>query len=346
MTADLRLSSDEEPGYSRRRFGKGFAYYDAGGHKVENDTLKARLDALAVPPAYRNVWYCRDEKGHIQATGYDDKGRKQYRYHDEYRLHAEADKFEGLPKFGRALPRIRKQVARDLRRRSLARETVLAAVVRLMDTAHLRIGNDQYSRTNKSFGATTLRNRHVERLKTRLKVSFRAKHGVEREVTITEPALVRIIGEAHELPGQQLFQYVDEDGAVRRIGSADVNAYLREISGTDFTAKNFRTWGASRLAMAIIADHHRRREPLTLKMLLEPVADALGNTPAVTRSSYIHPELIEAVKANPDAPLGTMRLTRRPRARLSRAETQLLAFLEHRPGTGRRRLLKLLRGES
>lgn len=192
MSAQLRHSNDEEPGYTRRKFGKGYAYYNAGGHKVSDDRIKARLNALAMPPAYRNVWFCRDANGHIQATGYDDKGRKQYRYHDEYRLQQEADKFERTAEFGAALPRIRKCVARDLRKRTLTRESVLAAIVRLLDTQHLRIGNRQYAKANKSFGLTTLTERHVERLKTRLKVSFRGKHGVERDVTIAEPALPAI----------------------------------------------------------------------------------------------------------------------------------------------------------
>lgn len=345
MPADLRQSSDEEPGYTRRKFGKGFAYYDVAGRKVKDAKIKERLNKLAVPPAYRNVWYCKDERGHIQATGYDDKNRKQYRYHDEYRLHAEADKFARTAEFGEALPKIRRRVAKDLRRRSLTRETVLAAVVRLLDTAHLRIGNRQYARKNKSFGITTLTERHVERLKTRLKVSFRGKHGVERDVTISEPALVRILSECQDLGGQQLFTYVNGDGEPRAIDSADVNAYLKDISGTDFTAKQFRTWGASKLAMEGILAARKARQPLSVANLIEPVAEALGNTPAVTRSSYIHPLLVEAVKAEPLDPLKGKKLIKRARRGLSRAETQLLAFLDGSPRSMRRRLLDALRGE-
>ncbi|MBW0145423.1 DNA topoisomerase IB [Sphingomicrobium clamense] len=343
MPADLRQSNDEEPGYSRRRFGKGFAFYDAGGHKVEDEAIKKRLNALAVPPAYRNVWYCRDENGHIQATGYDEKGRKQYRYHDEYRLHAEADKFARTAEFGKALPKIRKRVAKDLRKRKLSRETVLAAVVRLLDTAHLRIGNRRYAKGNKSFGLTTLRVRHVERLKTRLKVNFRGKHGVKRDVTITEPALVRILSECQDLPGQELFQYLDDNGKRRTIDSADVNDYLRAISGTDFTAKKFRTWGASKLAMEEILAAKKERRPLSVANLIEPVAEALGNTPAVTRSSYIHPLLVEAVKAEPLDPLKGKKPVKRKRRGLSKAETQLLAFLDGDKKSMRRRLLNVLR---
>lgn len=345
MPADLRQSSDEEPGFTRRKFGKGYAYYDVAGRKVEDDKVKERLNALAVPPAYRNVWYCKDPRGHIQATGYDDKNRKQYRYHEEYRLHAEADKFARTVEFGEALPKIRKRVAKDLRKRTLGRDTVLAAVVRLLDTQHLRIGNRRYARMNKSFGLTTLRVRHVERLKTRLKVNFRGKHGIERDVTITEPALVRILSDCQDLPGQELFQYINDDGNRRTVDSADVNDYIREISGTDFTAKQFRTWGASKLAMEEILDAGKKRQPLSVANLIEPVAEALGNTPAVTRSSYIHPLLVEAVKEHPLDPLKGKRIVKRSRRRLSRAETQLLAFLDGNNRSMRRRLLDALRPE-
>lgn len=344
MPAALRHSSDDEPGYSRRKFGKGYAYYDSEGNKLEDADEKKRLDSLAVPPAYRDVWYCADAGGHIQATGYDDKGRKQYRYHDEYRLLAEADKFAGMVEFGSALPAIRRAVKRDLRRRTLTRETVLAAVVRLLDTQHLRIGNRRYAKTNKSFGLTTLRRGHVDRLKTRLKVSFRGKHGVERDMTIAEPALVRIISECHDLPGQQLFKYVGDDGSPRDIDSSDVNDYLKRVSGSEFTAKAFRTWGASKLAMEEILDARKERRALSVANLIEPVAEALGNTPAVTRSSYIHPLLVEAVKAEPLDPLADARIVHRRRRGLSKAETQLLAFLGHDKRSLRRRLLATLRG--
>ena len=222
---------------------------------------------------------------------------------------------------------------------------MLAAVVRLLDTAHLRIGNRRYARDNKSFGLTTLRVRHVERLKTRLKVNFRGKHGVERDVTITEPALVRILSDCQDLPGQELFQYLTEDGQQRTIDSADVNDYIRAISGTDFTAKKFRTWGASKLAMEEILDARRERRPLSVANLVEPVAEALGNTPAVTRSSYIHPLLVEAVKDNPLDPLSTTRIVKRKRRHFSKAETQLLAFLDGDKRSMRRRLLDALRPE-
>ncbi|WP_265562125.1 DNA topoisomerase IB [Sphingomicrobium arenosum] len=342
----LRHSSDEEPGYTRVRRGKGWSYHRPGGEKLKNERTVARLNALAVPPAYRDVWYCRDENGHIQATGMDEKGRKQYRYHDDFRALAEAEKFAALADFGRRLPRIRRKVEKALRRRTLTRETVIAAIVRLLDENHLRIGNRQYARTNKSYGATTLTTGHVEKLKTRLKLSYRAKHGVERAITITDPALVRIVGECHELPGQHLFQYVGEDGAPRQIDSNDVNDFLKRVSRADISAKHFRTWGASAMAVEEVTAALAEEEPPTLKRIVEPVAAALGNTPAVTRSSYIHPAILDAVKERPEDPFRGVRRPRRTRRRMSREETFLLAFLDHQgpPPSWRRRLARRLAG--
>ena len=340
---DLRHSSDAEPGYTRIRRGKGWSYHDAKGDKVDDPDVIERLDALAMPPAYRDVWYCADENGHVQATGIDDKGRKQYRYHDAFREAAEEEKFAALADFGRALPRIRKKLDKQLRKRKLTRKTVLAAALRLLDRAHLRVGNDHYARTNKSFGATTLRDRHVERLKTRLKVSFAGKHGTSRNVTITEPALVRIIGGARDLPGERLFQYEAEDGAIRAIDSNDVNDYLRELAGEDFTAKTFRTWGASAMAMRRVDDLVQAGERITLKSVIEPVAEHLGNTPAVTRSSYVHPAIIEAIKDQPLDPFGAIDFPKRRGRRLSRPETDLLHLIDPDGKAPRRRLSDLFR---
>lgn len=339
----LRQSSDSEPGYTRVRRGKGFSYHDEEGKRVDDPAVIERLNALAIPPAYDDVWFCKDAQGHVQATGVDEKGRKQYRYHDDFRAAAEAAKFDRCAAFGRALPRIRKHLSRQLRRRKLTRDTVLAAALALIDNSLIRIGNRVYSKSNKSFGATTLRTRHVKRLKTRLKVNFNGKHGAERNVTITEPALVRILGECHELPGHQLFQYVDDDGRVRAIDSSHVNAYLQEISGEDFTAKQFRTWGASAMAMEEIQSQLAAGEPLTLKSVVEPVAEALGNTPTVARSSYIHPDLIDAIKDRPKDPFAGRALPRRKRKHLSLAETQLIAFLDPGGKLPRRHLRDYLR---
>nr|WP_246333029.1 DNA topoisomerase IB [Sphingomicrobium lutaoense] len=343
----MRHSNDSEPGYCRVRRGKGFSYQDENGKHIDDPEIIERLNALAIPPAYDDVWYCKDADGHIQATGVDDKGRKQYRYHDDYRAAAEAAKFERCAAFGHALPRIRKKLTQQLRRRKLTRETVLAAALTLIDNSLIRIGNRTYAKSNKSFGATTLRRGHVKRLKTRLKVNFKGKHGTERNVTISEPALVRILGDCHDLPGQQLFQYLDDDGETRAIDSSDVNQYLQELSGEDFTAKMFRTWGASAMAMEKIHDVLASDDPLTLKSVVEPVAEALGNTPTVARSSYIHPKLIEAIKERPDDPFDGQRLPRRKRKYLSLSETRLLAFLDPHgklPRRSMRDYLRLRRG--
>ena len=343
---NLRHSSDDEPGYTRVRRGKGWSYHDENGDKLADKAEIARLSSLAVPPAYADVWYCKDANGHIQATGKDERGRKQYRYHDDYRDLAETAKFDRCVEFGAALPKIRRTVEKHLRRRKLQREPVLAAIVRLLDTAHLRIGNRTYARTNKSFGATTLQHRHVEKLKTRIKLNYRAKHGIERDITVTDASITRIVGELHELPGQALFQYEDDKGRMREVTSSDVNAYLKEISGTDFTAKHFRTWGASRRAFEEIETQMKSGEKITLKSIVEPVAAALGNTPAVTRSSYIHPAILEAVKDRPLDPLGDAKLPTRGRKRLERSEARLIAFLE--PGamkpTKRARIARFLKG--
>lgn len=339
---DLRHSSDSEPGFTRVRRGKGFSYHDEKGNRIRDEQVIDRLKSLAIPPAYKDVWFCKDECGHVQATGVDDRGRKQYRYHDEFRALAEAAKFDRCAEFGRALPRIRKKLSRQLRRRKLTRETVLAAVLSLIDNSLIRVGNEQYAKANGSFGATTLRTRHVDRLKTRLKVNFKGKHGTERDVTITEPALVRILSNCHDLPGQQLFQYVD-DGEVRAIDSSDVNTYLQQISGRDFTAKQFRTWGASAMAMEEMTEALKAGDTLTLKSIVEPVAEALGNTPSVTRGSYIHPDLIDAIKDSPRDPFAGHDLPRRKRKRLSLAETRLLAFLDPDGKLPRRHLRDFLR---
>ncbi|MDQ3074940.1 MAG: DNA topoisomerase IB [Pseudomonadota bacterium] len=294
-----------------------------------------RLNALALPPAYVEAWFCKDANGHIQATGKDARGRKQYRYHADFRAKQDASKYDGCAEFGTALPKIRKRVEADLKRRTLNRETVLAAVVRLLDTEHMRIGNEQYARANQSFGLSTLRSRHVRRKNGKMRMRYAGKHGIVHEATISDSNLKRIVGKCQDLSGQMLFQYINGDGDPHPITSADVNAYIREASGGDFTAKHFRTWGASVIffeQLLASADHERQ----TLKTVLEPVADALGNTPTMSRKSYVHPCLIEALAGNSRDPLDGMT---RPRARLrlSSAETAFLAYLRRKPRKSRRK---------
>lgn len=321
----LRHSSDSDPGYTRKRMGRYWAYFDEDGERVTDRETIDRLNSIALPPAYEKAWFCKHPNGHLQATGIDARGRKQYRYHADYRARRDKKKYSGTLEFGAALPRLRRKVAGDLKKRKLGRDAVLAAIVRLLDTQHLRVGNEQYAKDNNSFGATTLRSRHVKRKGAKLMMRFKGKHGIVREVPITEANLKRIVGRCQDLPGQNLFQYVDEDGEPCPITSADVNDYIREATGGDFTAKNFRTWGASVIAfeMLLEAEEHRR---VSLKTVLEPVAEALGNTPAISRKSYVHPKLIEAARESPRDPLNGMG---RPRARkwLSSAEVGLLDFL-------------------
>ena len=321
----LRHSSDSEPGITRKRQGRYWAYFDADGKRITDRAEIDRLNAIGLPPAYEDAWFCADPNGHLQATGIDARGRKQYRYHADFRAKRESAKYEGLLEFGKALPKLRRRVEQDLKRRALSREAVLAAVVRLLDTEHIRIGNEQYAKENKSFGATTLRRRHLKRTGQGLMMRFTGKHGVVHEVKITDGNLKRICKRCQDLPGQMLFQYVNGDGEPKPITSGDVNDYIREATGADFTAKHFRTWGASVIAcdqMLKKAEDAR----ISVKTVVEPVAEALGNTPAISRKSYVHPKLLDAVKAAPRDPLDGMERPR-GRKRLSSAEVGLLEFL-------------------
>ncbi|WP_395622324.1 DNA topoisomerase IB [Sphingomonas daechungensis] len=323
----LRHSSDSEPGYTRRKQGRYWQYFDESGARVTDRETIERLNAIALPPAYENAWFCKDENGHLQATGIDARGRKQYRYHLGFRARRDKKKYTGTLEFGLSLPKIRARVAADLKKRALSRDAVLAAVVRLLDTGYLRIGNEQYAKANKSFGATTLRSRHLRRKGNKLTMRFTGKHGIVHEVPITDSNLRRIVSKCQDLPGQHLFQYMAEDGEACAVSSADVNAYIREASGGDFTAKNFRTWGASVIAfeqMLTATEFEKAR--IRLKTVLEPVAEALGNTPAISRKSYVHPKLIEAARDRPRNPLNGLK---RPRERkwLSAEEVGLLKFL-------------------
>jgi DNA topoisomerase-1 len=287
------------------------------------------LNSIALPPAYKDAWFCKDPDGHLQATGIDDRGRKQYRYHPDFRARAEASKFAGLAEFGKALPKIRRQVDLDLRSPALSKDKVVAAVIRLLDDEYLRVGNQEYAKQNKSFGATTLLSRQVHDDGRKVKMRFKGKSGVQHEVTITDRTLRRIVRQLQELPGQPLFQYVNGDGNPRHVTSNDVNDYIREVTGGDFTAKHFRTWGATVLAFEQMLDkaEHAR---LSVNTMIEPVAEALGNTVAMSRKAYVHPALIAAVKERPRDPLNGLE---RPRKRkwLSSCEVALIPFLTKAP---------------
>lgn len=296
--ARLRYVSDAEPGYSRRRVGKGFAYRDEHGRRLRNAAEIERIRSLAIPPAWRDVWICADPAGHLQAVGRDARGRKQYRYHPRWRHVRDETKFEHVLAFGRALPKLRRRVEADLLRPGLPREKVLAAVVRLMEHTLARVGNVEYARANGTHGLTTLRNRHVRVHGAQIEVDFKGKHGIRHHKVLADPTLARIVKNCSDLPGEELFQYVDESGERRAVTSQDVNDYLREVTGRPVTAKDFRTWAATNLALLAIATAGETRA--TKKQVLrivESVAGELCNTPAVCRNSYIHPRVLEAYAA-------------------------------------------------
>ena len=324
----LRFTDLSSPGITRKRIGRAWGYFDAEGKRITNRDEIERLNAIGLPPAYSDAWFCPQPHGHIQAVGVDARGRRQYRYHPDFRARREADKYKGCRDFGRALPKIRRQVDRDLKRKALDKQRVVAAVVYLLDEEKIRVGNAQYARDNKSYGATTLLSRHVRRKHGRVLMRFAGKHGIVHEVPLTDRRLARVVKRCQELPGQMLFQYVNGDGEPQAVTSADVNDYIREASGGDFTAKHFRTWGASVIAFEQLLEKEDDKR-ISVATVLEPVAEALGNTPAMSRKAYVHPLLIEATKDNPRDPLGRMV---RPRARkwLSSAEVGFLKFLDRR----------------
>jgi DNA topoisomerase I len=295
--AGLRYVSDAVPGIVRRRRGKAFHYRHAGGGPVRDRRTLGRIRALAIPPAWRDVWICSADDGHLQATGRDARRRKQYRYHRRWREVRDETKYGRLIPFAAALPRIRRRVARDLARPGLPRAKVLATVVRLLETTRARIGNEEYARENESFGLTTLRERQVRVEGSKLRFRFRGKSGVEHAIELDDRRLARIVRRMQDLPGEELFRYVADDGETRRIESADVNAYLKEASGEDFTSKDFRTWAGTvvtaRALYRIGTFDTQAEAKRNVVQAIEAVAGALGNTKAVCRKCYIHPEVLE-----------------------------------------------------
>ncbi|HEY0179448.1 MAG TPA: DNA topoisomerase IB [Dokdonella sp.] len=289
----LRYVTDAEPGYRRERRGKGFAYVDHRGRPLKDARVLARIRALAIPPAYTDVWICPIPHGHLQATARDARGRKQYRYHAEWRRARDETKFARTIAFAEALPALRRRVARDLRLRGVPREKVLAAIVRLLDRTRIRVGNEEYARANGSYGLSTMRNRHVSVHGDEVRFLFRGKSGRKHEVALSDKRVAAVLRRCRDLPGQHLFQYVG-DGRVQRIGSGDVNAYLREVMRGDFTAKDFRTWSASVVVARELVTHAERGEAADLKAAIAVAAETLGNTPAVCRRAYLHPAVAEA----------------------------------------------------
>ena len=293
----LVFSSDADPGIARLRSGRGFRYVGPNGRAIRDSTVLDRIRALAIPPAWTDVWICRDPRGHLQAVGRDVRGRKQPRYHATWRARRDDEKFARLAAFGQALPAIRRRVDRDLRQADLSRERVLATVVRLLEVTYLRVGNEEYARTNRSFGLTTLRHRHVSVSASGLRFHFRGKGGKTHTVGVRDRRLARVVARCQDLPGQELFKYVDDDGEPRSIESADVNEYIREAAGIEVTAKDFRTWAGTLLAFrSLRASRGTSRTEIqaSLKRSIDEVAAALGNTPAVSRQSYIAPAIVRA----------------------------------------------------
>lgn len=295
--AGLRYVSDEKPGITRRKSGAGFAYRMPNGAPVRDKAALERIRSLAVPPAYRDVWICPHANGHIQATGRDDKGRKQYRYHPRWREVRDAAKFDHMMEFAAALPGIRARVAADMRKQGLPRERVLATIVHLLETTLIRVGNDDYVKQNGSFGLTTLRNRHVKVEGDELRFAFKGKSGKSWRLGLQDRRVARIVRQSQELPGQELFQYVDADGQPRDVSSDDVNEYLREIAGAEVTAKDFRTWAGTVLAALALQECERFTNQAgakrNIRAAIESVAARLGNTPTICRKCYVHPEILD-----------------------------------------------------
>ena len=296
-SAGLRYVRDDRAGITRKTGALGFRYYRPDGRPLKSPTDLKRIRALAIPPAWTHVWICPDPRGHLQATGRDARGRKQYRYHPDWRAHRDGDKFDRLEAFAAVLPLVRARTAADLARPGLPREKVLATVVQLLERSLIRVGNDEYAKANKSFGLTTLRDQHVEVNGSTLRFQFRGKSGKRHSVGINDRRLARIVKQCRDLPGQELFQYIDAGGHTQDVTSADVNTYLREISGTDFTAKDFRTWFGTVLAATALREFHHADSKAAAKRntlrAIEAVAGVLGNTPAVCRKSYIHPAILD-----------------------------------------------------
>lgn len=322
--AELRWISSDQPGFNRRRCGRGFSYRHPDGSLVRDPELRRRFTELVIPPAWIDVWICVDPRGHVQATGVDAAGRKQYRYHDRWSLVRDAKKFSRMVPFGRSLPRLRRRIRDDLRRPELDRRRVLATAARLLDTVHLRVGNRRYTEQNESYGLTTLEHDHVEVDAGELTFSFIGKSGQEREGQCTDPQIARVVRECLEIPGDTLLRYLDAEGEPQTIDSGDVNGYL----GDGFTAKDFRTWSGTVLAIEALLDEGpdtEDPEPVLRTMVCE-VSEQLGNTPATCREYYIHPRVFEAYRDDRLEPLTTTQL--QPIRGLRKSEVQALELLD------------------
>jgi DNA topoisomerase I len=336
-SAGLRYVNEGDPGITREPAARDFRYRDAHGRRITDARTLGRIKRLAIPPAWTEVWICPNENGHIQATGRDARRRKQYRYHPDWRATRDQSKYERMIAFAQALPRIRRRITRDLRRRGLGREKVLATMVRLLETTLVRVGNEEYARTNGAFGLSTMRDRHAKVKRDTVEFSFRGKSGKYHRIALHDPGIARIVQQVQDLPGQELFQYVDAEGRTQDIKSDDVNAYLRDIAGEEFSAKDFRTWAGTVLAAIALqqfeAFETKTQAKKNLVAAVERVAQRLGNTPAVCRKCYIHPAILDSYLTG-----ATIRvMLKKTEAALayglpalSGAEGAVLAFLQQR----------------
>lgn len=337
--AKLRYVSDRKPGISRVKTEEGFQFFDPKGVQITEESEIARIKKLAIPPAYADVWICADPRGHLQAVGRDARGRKQYRYHPNWRVVRDEAKYGKMLTFGRVLPKIREQVQHDLRLHGLPKRKVLAAIVALLEKTMMRVGNEEYAKENKSYGLTTLRHRHIKVKGGHVEFDFRGKHGITHHIDLDDRRLARIVERCRDLPGQDLFQFIDHDGERHGVGSEDVNHYLHEISGEAITAKDFRTWAATNLAAELLSELEKFDSQAVAKKevvkAVENVAKQLGNTPAICRKCYIHPavfegyldgSLAEGLKRRADD------LLDHPQAGLTAQEVALTAFLSRRLG--------------
>jgi DNA topoisomerase I len=337
--AGLRYVSDDQPGYTRKAKGDDFEYFDTEGKPIRDEQRLLRIKRIGIPPAYTDVWICPAPNGHIQAIGRDARHRKQYRYHERWRDLRDENKYERILVFGEALPKIRKRVNTDLGLPELPRNKVLATIVQLLERTFIRVGNEEYARDNKSFGLTTMQDRHVEVKGSKLRFRFRGKSGIQHDVDVTDRRTAKIISKLQDLPGQELFQYVDEKSEVGAINSQDVNDYLREITGEDFTAKDFRTWAGTVLAAialnAVGAFETKKQAKANIKNALNAVSKILRNTPAICRKCYVHPAIFETYLSG-NAIEGLRRKTEEALQNqdvdLRSTETAVLKFLQTRLG--------------
>jgi DNA topoisomerase I len=340
--AGLVYTHDGRPGIRRAKAGRAFRYLDARGKPAKAKDLK-RIRALVIPPAWKDVWICPDPRGHLQATGRDARGRKQYRYHPRWREVRDDTKYGRMVQFGRALPAIRRRTDADLRRPGLPRPKVLAAIVKLLEKTFIRVGNDEYARDNRSYGLTTMRDGHVKVSGSKVRFIFRGKSGVEHELELDDRRLARIVKQCRDLPGQELFQYRDPRGSVVDIGSADVNSYLRDVTGESFTSKDFRTWAGTVLAAKLLRDYEavdsEARAKKNIVSAIEQVAKRLGNTRAVCRKCYVHPAVIDAYLDGSMMKTVAQRARRTVKAvgRMTESEAVVLGLLQRRlaKSTGR-----------